>query len=283
MILDFLNSISGIASFLATIIIATIQWYQNKKIDERDEKRSKDRIYAQATQFIQKYNIKGNESDILLLPLCTMAYKYNSIYPYRREIYREFCVLTEEVQNCILERQKVAIRSEKENDFYQNIENSVRDFIEKEYNQNTKNGYNREIFDYEDYENIPKAFFEYGNMEITAIRNEGEIAHCILPENIDGITRECNEFSKHSEDGHEYQKKRLQTFMLMIKYMFRLKNDPVAKKIAEKEENDFTDIIRVISSNFGRHDVYSNLDQFKGQRHVEDLFLEMLYNVYVCN
>lgn len=257
MILDILSSISGITSFFT------------------NEKRSKDHVYTQATQFIQKYNTIGNATDILLLPLCVIAYKYNSAYPYHREIYREFCVLTEEVQNCILKRQKVAMISEKDNNFYQDIENTIRDFIEKEYNQ--------EIFDYEDYENIPKAFFKYGNMEITAIRNEGEIAHYILPENINELVRECNEFSKHGEDGDEYQKKRLQTFMLMIKYMFRVKNDPIAKQIAENCENDFTDLIRVISSNYGRRNVYNYLDQFKDQRYVEDLFLEMLYIVYVSD
>lgn len=65
-----------------------------RRLNDRDEKRYKDLVYSQATQFIQKYSVGEQEAEIHLLPLCIAAYKHNLVYPYRREIYREFCGLT---------------------------------------------------------------------------------------------------------------------------------------------------------------------------------------------
>lgn len=80
-----------------------------RRLDMRDEKRYKDLVYSQAIQFIQKYSVGKPEAEIYLLPLCIAAYKYNPIYPYRREIYREFCELTDDVRTEILHRCKVDI------------------------------------------------------------------------------------------------------------------------------------------------------------------------------
>ena len=40
-------------------------------------------IYSETTKFIQKYSSEGHDSEILLLPYCIAAYKYNLTYPYR--------------------------------------------------------------------------------------------------------------------------------------------------------------------------------------------------------
>lgn len=83
---------------------------------ERDEKYQNDLNYAKVTEFIQKYS-NGN-SDVFLLPLCVAAYKYNPVYPYRRDIYREFCALPEFVQNDILRRENINLISSKTDDYY---------------------------------------------------------------------------------------------------------------------------------------------------------------------
>lgn len=44
--------------------------------------------------------IKG---DIEVIPLCAIATMYNDLFYYNREMYREFCCCTKEVQNRILE------------------------------------------------------------------------------------------------------------------------------------------------------------------------------------
>ena len=92
-----------------------------KRQDERDEKRRNDEIYAEATHFIQKYNKNDHNAEIYLLPLCVAAYKYNPAYPYHREIYREFCSLTEDAQSMILERSNLSLSCNKMASYYDNL------------------------------------------------------------------------------------------------------------------------------------------------------------------
>lgn len=89
-----------------------------KRRDERDEKRHNDEVYAAATRYIQKYSYK---------------YKYTHVYPYRREIYREFCGLPEDVQDEIIKRLDLYIRRyEHTETYYSDILKRIRDGIQKE-------------------------------------------------------------------------------------------------------------------------------------------------------
>lgn len=104
-----------------------------KNQDERDEERRNEYIYAEATKFIQKYNCFNYESDIYLLPLCAVAYKYDPIFPYKREIYRDFCSLREEVQNEILNRCELDIMTQKCNDYYYKMFDKMMNIIKNNY------------------------------------------------------------------------------------------------------------------------------------------------------
>lgn len=126
LIVAIVSAFVAVVTLIATIIIGRMQVKQNNKIDERDERRHSDMIYSDAIKFILKYSSSNYYSEIYLLPLCIMAYKYNPIYSYRREIYREFCSLTEEIQNCILERADIEIKSCKAEDFYRKMLISFR-------------------------------------------------------------------------------------------------------------------------------------------------------------
>ena len=89
-----------------------------KRRDKRDEKRRYDEIYAEATRFIQKYSYK---------------YKYNPVCSYRREIYREFCGLPEDVQDEIIKRLDLYIRRyERTETYYSDILKRIMDAIQKE-------------------------------------------------------------------------------------------------------------------------------------------------------
>lgn len=123
-----------IVSIVVALVIGIGQIYIAKRVkdfetrqDARDEKRRSEQIYSEATRFIQKYSQNTHESEIYLLPLCVVAYKYNPIYPYRREIYREFCTLTEEVQNEIIKRFDFDIRSERTDTYYSDMLNRIID------------------------------------------------------------------------------------------------------------------------------------------------------------
>lgn len=102
---DYIGITTSILSLMATVIVAVIQCRQGKKMadlekrqDERDEKRHAESVEAQAVSFISKYN-----KDRGLIPLCAVAAMYDKFFPYSREMYREFCCMTLEVQNKILE------------------------------------------------------------------------------------------------------------------------------------------------------------------------------------
>lgn len=126
--MDIISLAMSFTGIIVAFIVGICQIYLTKKMkdfetrqDTRDELRRQDEIYAKATYFIQKYSKNNQESEILLLSFCVSAYKYNPTFPYHRKIYREFCFLTEEVQNEILKRQEINLLSAKCKDFYSDI------------------------------------------------------------------------------------------------------------------------------------------------------------------
>ena len=129
-----------VISFFSVGVAIGIGWVQisyAKKMDrlsieqdEREKARHKDYIYCEATRFIQKYNTEQYRSEMELLPLCVIAYKYDLTYPYKREIYRDFCSLSEEIQNEILARREISLKSKKESsDFFYKKVHKLKDVI----------------------------------------------------------------------------------------------------------------------------------------------------------
>ena len=95
--MDAATIVLTVVGIIVAIVVGGGQIYLAKSMkdfetrqDIRDESRRKELVYAEATRFIQKYSNNNYKSEILLLPFCVSAYKYNNTYPYRRELYREF-------------------------------------------------------------------------------------------------------------------------------------------------------------------------------------------------
>lgn len=140
-IFSFINLVIAIIIGGGQIYIAkNVKDFETKQ-DNRDEQRKNEQIYADATKFIQKYNRNGYESEIYLIPLCVVAYKYNPIYPYRREIYREFCSLTEDVQNEILKHLDIDLVSCKYDNYFSDILNCAIRTIETYYHYDAQGHY----------------------------------------------------------------------------------------------------------------------------------------------
>lgn len=102
---DWISIICAGVALIVTIIIAILQIRQSnrmerfeKRQDKRDEQRHQESVKAQAVSFISKYY-----KDRGLIPLCAIATMYNDLFYYNREMYKEFCCCTKEVQNRILE------------------------------------------------------------------------------------------------------------------------------------------------------------------------------------
>lgn len=118
---DWISIITSFAALAATIIIASMQIRQSNRMeaferrqDERDELRHEEGVRAQAVAFISKYY-----PDRGLIPLCAIAAMHNSLFYYSREMYREFCCLTTEAQNRILEYCELDLRVEAQGDIFQ--------------------------------------------------------------------------------------------------------------------------------------------------------------------
>lgn len=94
--MNIVELIVSVMTLIVTVIISLKQLRIEEDMteftqqqDERDEKFRRDSVNAEAIAFIQKYNQDGRNSEIYLLPLCVIAYKYDPTYPYRRAIYRD--------------------------------------------------------------------------------------------------------------------------------------------------------------------------------------------------
>lgn len=109
---DWISIICAVVSLIATIVIAVLQYRQSSRMnefelrqDKRDENRHAESVKAQAVSFISKYY-----SDRGLIPLCAIAAMHNDLFYYSREMYREFCCMTLEVQNRILKYCELDLR-----------------------------------------------------------------------------------------------------------------------------------------------------------------------------
>lgn len=132
--------ILGVADLILALVLGVVQIIQSIKMKKMEEKQTKkenkchsDFVYSEATKFILKYSKSGHDSEMYLLPLCVAAYKYSPIYPYRREMYREFCCLTEEIQNEIIKRYDINVVSKKHDKYFLYILDRVKRTVDLNY------------------------------------------------------------------------------------------------------------------------------------------------------
>ena len=140
-ICSILGIVIAIISLIVSIVFFKSQRKFEKNMDERDlkmqeeqckidEKRYQEQIAkedklqkehneAEALKFIQKYN---KTDEIQLLALCVIASKYDATFPYRRQIYKDFCCLNHDIQKEILNKMNLDIRlmNIQSNNFFDN-------------------------------------------------------------------------------------------------------------------------------------------------------------------
>lgn len=147
---DWISIICAGASLLVTIIIAGLQFWQSSRMnkfelrqDERDEQRHAESVKAQAVSFISKYY-----SDRGLIPLCAIAAMHNDLFYYSREMYREFCCLTLEVQNRILEYCRLDLRVKEENRLFYRCISEMEKVLREHFPDDESPFYRLIAFDY---------------------------------------------------------------------------------------------------------------------------------------
>lgn len=75
------------------------------EINQREERRHSNWVDAEVCAFLQKHS-----AERWLMPLCFAASVFDKTWPYRRELYRDFCCLTNEVQRALFEREGISLR-----------------------------------------------------------------------------------------------------------------------------------------------------------------------------
>ena len=102
-----------------------------RRQDERDERRHAEEVKSQAVSFISKYY-----ADRGLIPLCAMAAMHNDLYYYSREMYREFCCMTLEAQNRVLEYCGLDLRVTEEKGLFERCIEAVTDVVRTRFHDN---------------------------------------------------------------------------------------------------------------------------------------------------
>lgn len=284
LVVAIISAFVAIVTLVTTVIIGIMQIKQSKRIDEqnqridrRDEQRREDVVYSDATKFILKYSSSNHAAEIYLLPLCVIAYKYNPIYPYRRKMYREFCSLTEEVQNCILKRQNIDIISAKDDCFFKNMLAALKADINKNY-PNDKDWY------YDNGKYFNGTLLYHGRQKIITVKCNPDKYYTkslkMMPNNLD-------------KDEMDYENH-------IINLLVHEKNESPIDKLMYEDTNfgipvDDDDIlISYLECVIAKYvPYYSHLrenckfenvgysDDFQGTKYMEDLFLDALLNIYI--
>lgn len=105
-IVDWIDVVCSIVSLIVACVLGIIQVKQGKQMKrledqqtKRDLARYNDTVDIEVRRFLSKYH-----ESLSLLPLCAVALAYNPNMPYRREMYSEFRLLSEDVRRRIFER-----------------------------------------------------------------------------------------------------------------------------------------------------------------------------------
>lgn len=246
--------------------------------DFRDKQHNEDVIFAEATRFIQKYSKSGHDSEIYLLPLCVVAYAYNPVYPYRRELYREFCGLTEDVQNVILQRYELSVVSKRISGFYDDMLKRIMTTIRENYPGD------QDIF-YDNGKYFERALLHHGESIIPDLR---------CPLDADELESRkhsiVQSFKRDFDMSYKSHITNLLAWHKMEQPIKSLLHGPT--NMGSPAAGDEI-VISYLCCSVAEYATVYNLDEpddfnsgyvcdFCGKQYMEDMFLQALYEVMIC-
>ena len=136
---DIVSIVCSILGLVLTVIGLWLTWFiyrRQVKLEERinlkDEEKYKLQIQSEARAFIQKYN---EDDEIQLLGLCVIADKYDSAFPYRRLIYKDYCCLNEDVKKELVHILNININlfEFEANDFYEASLIKIEEYLKGQF------------------------------------------------------------------------------------------------------------------------------------------------------
>lgn len=297
-IISIICSIIGIViagiSLSVSIIIFKSQRKLENSLNERDEKRYNSQVEADAIKFIQKYNANN---EIQLLALCVIAKKYDSTFPYRRQIYKDFCCLNDDVQIEVLRKMDIDLRlmNLESKNFFEHCLNLLKDDLKKYY-PDYQSFYDEHFYDgakylyrsLENYKNekVPELNVVYSNGVLAEFKKYDDIVTDILAKvDYKDYLKALNELSDKDK----------------ISYLFNINTDLGSARGGQEIVMDYLECLIAkyvpiylynhkpeyeeelekgnVIENIG---YYCDYFAFKDDYYMEDLFLESLLtlNVY---
>ena len=200
---DWISIGVAFITLVATIVIGRFQICQNKRLsdfehrqDKRDETRHAASVKSQAVSFISK-----NYSNRGLIPLCAIAAMHNDLYYYSREMYREFCCMTMEVQNCILEYCKLDLRVIEESNIFKRCTNEVEKVFNDILPQEDDSPF------YDNFKYISNSLDNFGSSKIPtdSINIDNKFSNCLLGDTVPYYHYYIDEFLSASFSGDNYR------------------------------------------------------------------------------
>lgn len=163
-----ISLVCAVLGLLATIIIAVVQYFQGKRMEELSLKQDKEqkrataqRIKAERDSFIMKYY--NDDDEIYMLPLCWITSIFDPAHAYHRKMYMEYNMLEEDVQNAICEYMHFCVKKpENEREaFYKDCVAA----LEKAEFRNYVGKHHKSIY-YENAKYLRRAFDSYGSKKL---------------------------------------------------------------------------------------------------------------------
>lgn len=136
---DIISIVSALISLIVAIIIAIVQFRLDKRMEklalkqDQEQKRAvAQRIKAERDSFIMKYY--NDEREIYMLPLCWIASIYDPAHAYHRNMYMEYNMLEEDVQQAICQYMDFNVEKPKieREDFYSKCVKALQDAENRE-------------------------------------------------------------------------------------------------------------------------------------------------------
>lgn len=262
---EIISLVCAVLGLLATIIIAVVQYFQGKRMEELSLKQDKEqkrataqRIKAERDSFIMKYY--NDNDEIYMLPLCWISSVFDPAHSYHRKMYMEYNMLEEDVQDAICQYMHFEII--KPNNDRETFYKDCVDALKKAEFKNYVGKQHKSIY-YENAKYLRRAFEYYGNKKLP-------IDLFVLENRLTDLLRDYREKTKECPDPIE---------QFLEEFDFHGSDEVQAcevmavlsKWLAEVEIDIYEERYWVPGS-YGREQITT----------MEDLFLCALLCIYLC-
>lgn len=257
--MQYLDQVLPTLLSILPIIFSVMQFKQGQRMEQYeksqkiyDDARHAQEVEAKAASFISRY-----DQERRLIPLCAIASMYDRSKNYSRNIYREYCSCTSEIQNSILKACGLDLRVRSIDKFYEVCLGKLTQMLEKTFPSDKK------IF----YDN--GKYFQF----------------CLERCGSESLSYLEYEYEDRLTDILSYAFRNADSFVTPISTACREFN---FAKCSDREACQFVTTIARYSAIYYRSDEILTLENSfgspewdEGIQTMEDLFLIALFNIYV--